>query len=321
MTAVKHPSSTGQVTGADAALSKLEGLLECVAAPWGSAVPPARLLLVFAHPDDEVLAMGARLERLAASHLLTFTDGAPADGADARHHGYTSLAAYRDARAQELAAALAHAGLSAQTLVPSQSLGLLPVPDQTAALHLAELSRALVGAIRTLAPEAVLTHPYEGGHPDHDACAFAVHTAVRLIQASQPATPGQAPVPAVLEAPFYHAGENGTMRTGEFLPAATASIVRHLSPEEQANKGTRLACFRSQAETLAQFPLTQEAFRIAPVYDFTAPPHPGQLFYEHFPWGITGERFRELARDALRDLLGPAMPDGASGMPVERTSA
>ena len=27
--------------------------------------------------------------------------------------------------------------------------------------------------------EQVITHPYEGGHPDHDACAFAARAAVR----------------------------------------------------------------------------------------------------------------------------------------------
>jgi len=32
-------------------------------------------------------------------------------------------------------------------------------------------------------PGAVIAHAYEGGHPDHDAAAIAVHYACRLIEA------------------------------------------------------------------------------------------------------------------------------------------
>ena len=238
------------------------------------------------------------MERLANSRILTLTDGTPTDGADVRHHGFSSLEAYRAARQAELGCVLRDASL------PETVLGIapnVPVPDQTAALHLRELTAAVARFIRDFQPEAVLTHPYEGGHPDHDACAFVVHAAVRRgsrlnaetsMQASEPFI-----VPLILEAPFYHAGEDGSMRTGAFLSGATtgATLLCELSPEQQATKLRRLACFRSQAETLAQFEVRHELFRVAPRYDFTRPPHPGQLLYERFPWGMTGERFRELA--------------------------
>jgi len=45
-----------------------------------------------------------------------------------------------------------------------------------------------------------------------------------------------------------------------------------------------------------------ERFRAAPVYDFTQAPHPGKLFYENFDWGMTGERWRDLAAEALNEL-------------------
>lgn len=80
-------------------------LWERVVAGAGSPLPPPRLLVILAHPDDEVLAVGTRLERLSLARLVTVTDRAPEDGADARHHGFSTLEAYREARAAELAAA------------------------------------------------------------------------------------------------------------------------------------------------------------------------------------------------------------------------
>ena len=281
--------------------------LERAAAPADSPLPLPRLLLVFAHPDDEVLAMGARFERLASSKLLTLTDGTPRDGADAHHHGFASLDAYRVARQAELDCALRDAGLTQAVVGTAPNV---PVPDQAAALHLPELIAAVTQAIRTFQSEAVLTHPYEGGHPDHDACAFAVHTAVAHTSPEQGKSSRNAPIPIILEAPFYHAGENASIRTGTFLdhPKSPATLVCELSPEQRATKRRRLTCFPSQAETLAQFEISRELFRIAPFYDFTQPPHPGQLFYERFSWGMTGQRFRELAALALTAGTAPT-PD------------
>ena len=68
------------------------------------------------------------------------------------------------------------------------------------------------------------------------------------------------------------------------------------------NKRERLACFASQAETLALLSSSTERYRRAPAYDFGRPPHPGRLFYEGFPWGMDGARFCELARQAAQEL-------------------
>jgi hypothetical protein len=61
-----------------------------------------------------------------------------------------------------------------------------------------------------------------------------------------------------------------------------------------------LGCFRTQSETLAPFGVDAERFRLAPAYDFAQPPHPGALFYEQFDWGMTGDRFRAIAREVLQ---------------------
>ncbi len=256
-----------------------------------------RALVFFAHPDDEVLAIGGRLERWRDATFVSATDGAPSDGADARQHGFASLADYREARRQELRAAFADAALPADLLrvLAVDDEGSV-VADQQAALHLPELTRTFLQMLHELRPEVVLTHPYEGGHPDHDACAFAAHTAVRML--------GGATVP-IVEAPSYHAGPHG-LETGRFLPHQGAGQERRwvLSAAERAAKHRRLACFASQQTTLAQFGCEVELLREAPAYDFLQPPHAGELWYERYPWGMTGERFRQLAASAEALLNG-----------------
>jgi hypothetical protein len=102
----------------------------------------------------------------------------------------------------------------------------------------------------------------------------------------------------------YHASAGG-IATGRFLPAdGFLPVVIRLPEEAMALKRRMLACFTSQQRTLRHFPLADtEALRPAPPYRFRQPPHPGRLHYENHPWGMTGERFRALAGEAL-DALG-----------------
>lgn len=281
--------------------AQASSVLACISAPSKSGLSLPRALLVFAHPDDEVIAVGGRLERFSESRLITVTDGSPRDGRDAREKGFSSRKDYAVARGAELESAVRHAGLNPERflrrLAPDGSA--TPIADQEAAWRLAELTRALTAELHSFRPLAVLTHPYEGGHPDHDACAFAVHAAVRLYGERC----------AIVEAPFYHASGHASghaggsgMETGRFLPDGCAEVIQSLSVEEKRKKVERLACFVTQAETLRIFAIEDERYRYAPSYDFNQPPHAGKLFYESFQWGTNGAQFRALAAAALAEL-------------------
>jgi LmbE family N-acetylglucosaminyl deacetylase len=249
-----------------------------------------RTLCVVAHPDDEVIAAGAWLASLRDVSIVHVTDGAPRDMRDVVAHGFTRREAYAMARREELRAAVALAG------IPPDRLIVLDVVDQEASFTLSVLARRIAAAVRALRPAAILTHPYEGGHPDHDATAFAVHAATRLLAREDEITP------RVIEGTFYHLSE-GNMEVGEFLPAAGYPATTHLlSPSERALKCRMRDCFTTQRRILEPFPMDRERFRWAPRYHFTAPPHEGVLLYERFAWGITGTRWRELAREALAAL-------------------
>lgn len=270
---------------------------EAVLDALGDAPLPATITLrgaiIVAHPDDEVIGAGARLARWPDAIVVHVTDGAPRDMRDARALSLPTREAYTALRRAERRAALALAG------VDDSRVHDLDHADQEACRDLVRLTTEIYALLRAFAPDVVLTHPYEGGHPDHDATAFAVHTAVDLLDS------GGFQVPVIVEMSSYHAGSDGIV-TGTFLPNASGAVRFAPLDNALASLKTRmLACHASQAETVRTFRCDIEPLRAAPEYDFERPPHEGRLFYEHFSWGATGPEWRAHARDA-RHTLGLA---------------
>lgn len=246
--------------------------------------------IVAAHPDDETIGAGGSLPRFGEATLLHLTDGAPRDGRDAAAAGFETREAYAAARRREMIAAVALAGIPIERCIEVGQV------DQEASLHLDRLACRLADWIGETRPDFILTHPYEGGHPDHDAAAFAVHAARRLL-----AREGW-PAPNVAEFTSYHL-RDGVFAAGVFLPAeGFEESAVPLSEAERELKARMFACFATQRQVLSAFRIETERFRPAPAYDFTRPPHPGPLHYESFDWGMTGARWRGLAGEALRTL-------------------
>jgi LmbE family N-acetylglucosaminyl deacetylase len=266
---------------------------------------PEVTVFVAAHPDDEVLGAAAELMRRPDRWVVHVTDGAPRDMADARRLGFATREEYAGARAREACEALALAGVAPERIV---SLG---VTDQEAAGALAVLARRLAELLARVAADEVLTHPYEGGHPDHDATAFAVHAAAALLARTV------ARAPSLHEFASYHADPaDGSMRTGVFLApnlAATGGpapeLVAELDGARAERKARMVAAFGTQAMVTALFPARVERHRPAPRYRFTVAPHAGPLLYERQGWGVDGGRWRALAAAALAELgLPPDEP-------------
>jgi LmbE family N-acetylglucosaminyl deacetylase len=223
-------------------------------------------------------------------HIIHVTDGAPRNLLDARALGFATREAYALARREELLAALALAGLDTVALYS------LKVADQEASLSLPELTCKLLKIFDELRPAVVVTHPYEGGHPDHDATAFAVHCATHLLQQRHGFSP------ALIELTSYH-NDRGRMVSGQFLQRDEYTITTlPLTDAARAFKRRLFACFTTQKRVLSEFGFECERFRPAPSYDFTQPPHPGTLYYEQFDWGMDGQRWRTLASGALAKL-------------------
>jgi len=250
--------------------------------------------IIAAHPDDEVLGVGTLLARLRNLRVLVHvTDGAPRRGSDAANAGAGSWREYAALRRREVESAVEMAGLAGVKLV---SLG---YADQESSFHIAILAKRLAALFRHFRLAVVFTHAYEGGHPDHDACAAGVHLARSLLG-------GTGRQPVILEFPLYHAGAHGGMETERFLDGRKRLPNRcwehTLTEEERRKKRALLGAYSSQQRVLDQFPVRAESIRMSSGYDFRKPPHRGKLYYENFDWGVNGYTWRRLARRAMAQL-------------------
>lgn len=173
-----------------------------------------RLMAVLAHPDDESLGIGGTLAKYASEgveiFLLTATRGdsgrfrgRPLD--DPRHPGRAALANIREV---ELRAAASALGV--------REVSLLDYRDQ--ALDRANPREAvanIVGHIRRVRPDIVVTFGPDGayGHPDH--IAISQFTTAAIVAAADPVFPGDgndAAAPHAVSKLYYIAWPEATWR-------------------------------------------------------------------------------------------------------------
>jgi LmbE family N-acetylglucosaminyl deacetylase len=186
--------------------------------------------------------------------------------------------------------AVAHVGIT-----PERCRGLGYV-DGEASDQLIELVFDVAALMDELRPDIVFTHPYEGGHSDHDATAFAVHLACGILRRDK------VPTPLMLEFTSYH-NLRGQRRVLDFLPfIGTDSCTIELTEPEKILKRRMYDEFASQKTVLKRFPIGIERFRPAPRYLFTVAPHEGPLDYERYCTFITGAQWRDNAGKALESL-------------------
>ena len=146
------------------------------------------LLAVLAHPDDESFGLGGTLalyaERGVETHLVCATRG-EVGTVDAEHlEGYASIA---ERRVDELRCAAGILGLNGVHFLDYRDSGMPGSPDNShpqalAAAPLDEVAGKIVGYIRRLQPQVVLTFDPIGGykHPDHIAIQRATLQAFHL---------------------------------------------------------------------------------------------------------------------------------------------
>jgi len=246
--------------------------------------PNLRVLVLAAHPDDETIGASVLLSRFQQSAVAFLTDGAPRD-ANLWSGGVNgSREDYANTRRQEAVRALAFANVS------PQSVFWLGGMDQEAAFEICSLAEHFSKLMTDMCPAVVVTHAYEGGHPDHDSAALVARMAVLLDKQNKP---------VLLEMTSYHA-HDGRCVTGKFLrPGSMPEVCFELSRSDQERKRKMMEAHATQRLVLENFPVDQEFLRIAPDYNFSEPPHEGFLWYECMCWPMTGVRWRELATAAI----------------------
>lgn len=246
--------------------------------------PSLRLAILAAHPDDETIGASTLMSRFPNTEIIFLTDGAPRESRLWSPDFRGSRDEYARLRRSEAEQTSALAG------VPAKRIHWLGAVDQEGIHSTSELSKSVSDLLADVRPDVLVTHPYEGGHPDHDAAALVA----RVALAQLPADRG----PLLIEMTSYHAC-NCQCVTGEFLNSDRQSIINiELSEAERSRKKEMFAAYSSQRMVLSAFGIDNESFRLAPMYDFLRPPHEGRLWYECMGWPMTGERWRELAAHA-----------------------
>lgn len=235
-----------------------------------------RTLVLVAHPDDEAVGCGALLQRMREPIVAFCTDGAPRD--EYFWKKFRSRLAYARMRQDEARRALAIIGISEIEFLSeiplSSGEGMV---DQELHHHMDAASERLTGLVRRHRPEAIVTTAYEGGHPDHDTCSLLASSLGRQQEL------------AVWEFPLYHRTGSGEMIFQRFMvPEPRDEIVLEVAPGELENKEEMVKAYGSQHPFLFEFDTKVERFRPQHSYDYSRPPHPGQLNYEAWQWSATG---------------------------------
>lgn len=275
----------------------------------GDLTRSMRCSVIVAHPGDEIVGAGCLISKLIDVTILHVTDGAPCDMRDAEAAGFCERADFAEARRQECLAALAIAN------VPEDRVLEFGINDRSASQCLARLSRRVMDFLQASAADIVLTHPYEGGHPDHDATAFATHAALRLLK-------DNGLRPPVLFEMALRPDKDFKAKRQEFLTGCereTTTLLLDKRAEEL--KQRMFDALETQRDCLEVSPVGPERFCQHMKYDFSLPPKRGKLHYENFDWAPLGEEWQLLAREALATLFPPAGSDDARGLVLNRASS
>ncbi|MCU1306093.1 MAG: LmbE-like protein [Acidobacteriaceae bacterium] len=238
------------------------------------------MLVIVAHPDDEAVGCGILLQRMKSPSVAFMTNGAPVN----RYFwdAYKSRQNYATVRRRESQRALAQLGYV--------TVGRFDAPDQELFRNLEEAREWLALMVEQDRPDAILTHAYEGGHPDHDACSFLGSVIGRTFD-----------IP-VWEMPLYRLMNERLVRQRFLDSDDNVTIVA--TQNERDRKQKMISSYRSQLEFLTEFQTVAEDYRPQPEHDFLQPPHEGILNYESWGWGISG---RDLCREfgeALKSIAG-----------------
>src|SRR5207249_7068880 len=172
---------------------------------------------------------------------------------------YGSRQAYAEVRRQEAKLASRAAG-NTKIFFLSDVAGNTFV-DQELFKNLMAATAALRGPAGVSGTSAILTHAYEGGHPDHDACSFLGHALGKDLTLP------------VWEMPLYHRDQEGVMRRQQFLCGSGEEFELPPTGEELERKRRMVDEYKSQHHAIRDVPWAPDPLRAQPTYHHCCPEH------------------------------------------------
>jgi LmbE family N-acetylglucosaminyl deacetylase len=214
--------------------------------------PKGGVLVVAAHPDDEVLGNGltmikhrARGERVV---VVFATNGAGGNWRDGIGAG-SGLAARRFS---EACAALGEIG------IPAQDVVCLGFPDGGLQRYVREAARDIERLLLDCAPRVVYVHALEGGHLDHDMTSYIVQS----LCARQGLRNVYEWCEYNRDAPLGQSPREARFAADPYLPNFERRMMESTDEERQI-KLRMLTHYASQAGIIAQYPFQSEGLRAA----------------------------------------------------------
>jgi LmbE family N-acetylglucosaminyl deacetylase len=185
-----------------------------------------KLMAILAHPDDEALGNGGMLAKYAAegieTHLVTATRGERGwFGDEQEYPGPEALGKIREVELHEAA-----------TILGIQNIHFLNYLDgELDTAHPAEVIAKIVGHIRRIKPDVVVTFgPFGGyGHPDH--IAISQFTTAAISEAANPLSLYYRDLAAHSVAKLYYMAE--TQKVFDVYQTVFGELSMHIDQEER----------------------------------------------------------------------------------------
>ena len=223
-----------------------------------------RILILAAHPDDEVVACCAAIGRAqqqgAKVFVLYLTNGCIARETlwpwQRRH--YDANVARRRSEAEQ-----------AVKLLDITTAGWSSRPARHLWRNLPDVLAEAQQAIAAHQIDQLWVPAYEGGNADHDG-----------LNAAGKALASQVTVLEFAEYNFF----GGKALSQEFSTPNGTEQTLILTSEDQAKKRAVLKTYKSEKCNLNYVRIERECYRPLAAYDYSCPPHPGKLWYARFQW-------------------------------------
>jgi len=213
----------------------------------------ARLVLLVAHPDDESIGAGILLQRLRHAYIVFCANGPSWWPPYWLNYGLPHKRA--QLRKQEAHHAIDITG-------KNHSIQFLGYPVGWLVTHLDDAYRSLADLLRAWQPQQVVTHAFEGGHEDHDACSFLACQLSKAFNFK------------VWEMPLYYreASTGAEIRQTFTTDDPDSEIITPISGSELEVKRAMLSAHKSQREIVARFDPAIEKFCPQPLHDYSRVP-------------------------------------------------
>ena len=209
-------------------------------------VPDIDAAIVVAHPGDEAVSASWLMIRLRARTSVYCLTRASHGCAGA----LSSVAGIEALPGGASAATVAAAALAG---VPHERCHNLGLPESELARDLEDLVWLTTAAVSADKPRLLVTHACEGRNLDHDATAFAVHMAARMM-----ALCGSA-APLVVEVPRH--ADAGT--DDHRLAIVRQAVKIEFGPESRKVKRRMLQCHRDTSAAVDGDALQSESYVLA----------------------------------------------------------